>query len=103
MATVILKFKETALKEIQLEKERTTIGRKEDNDIVIDNQAVSGHHAQILREGDDFFIEDLGSLNGTFVNGFKITKYELFKGDSILVGLHSLDFISEMVRPAEDK
>jgi pSer/pThr/pTyr-binding forkhead associated (FHA) protein len=103
MATVMLKFKEAVIKEIPLEKETTTIGRKEDNDIVIDNHAVSGHHAKILREEDDFFIEDLGSLNGTFVNGFKITKAELFKGDSILVGLHNLDFISEKVRPQDDK
>jgi pSer/pThr/pTyr-binding forkhead associated (FHA) protein len=78
MATVMLKFKEAVIKEIPLEKETTTIGRKEDNDIHIDNHAVSGHHARILREKDNFFIEDLGSLNGTFVNGFKITKQELF-------------------------
>ncbi len=103
MATVILKFKEAVIKEIPLENATTTIGRKEDNDIVIDNQAVSGHHAQIVKEEDDFFIEDLGSLNGTFVNGFKVTKIELFKGDMILVGLHSLEFISEKFRPQDDK
>jgi pSer/pThr/pTyr-binding forkhead associated (FHA) protein len=103
MATVMLKFKEAVIKEIPLEKETTTIGRKEDNDIHIDNHAVSGHHAKILREKDNFFIEDLGSLNGTFVNGFKITKQELFKGDSVLIGLHNLDFISEKVRPQDDK
>jgi pSer/pThr/pTyr-binding forkhead associated (FHA) protein len=103
MATVILKFKEAAIKEIPLEKEMTTLGRKEDNDIVIDNQAVSGHHARIVREGDAFFVEDLSSLNGTFLNGVKITKNELFKGDTVLVGLHSLDFISEKIRPQEDK
>ncbi len=67
MAKVLLKFKEAVLKEIPLEKEATTIGRKEENDIVIDNQAVSGHHAKIMQEGGSFFIEDLSSLNGTFV------------------------------------
>jgi pSer/pThr/pTyr-binding forkhead associated (FHA) protein len=103
MAKVILKFKEAVISEIPLEKDATTIGRKDDNDIVIDNQAVSGHHAQILREGDDYFIEDLNSLNGTFVNGSKVKKYELFKGDTILVGLHNLEFISEKIRPQEDK
>lgn len=103
MANVVLKFKEAVLQEIPLEKERTTIGRKSENDIPIDNMSVSGLHAQILREGDSFFIEDMGSLNGTFVNGRKVTKNELFKGDSILVGLHTLEFISEKVRPVEEK
>jgi pSer/pThr/pTyr-binding forkhead associated (FHA) protein len=103
MAKVILKFKEAVLQEIPLEKEKMTIGRKSDNDIPVDNMSVSGLHAQILREGSSFFIEDLGSLNGTFVNGRKVTKNELFKGDSILVGLHTLEFISEKVRPAEEK
>ena len=103
MAKVLLKFKEAVLKEIPLDKEATTIGRKEENDIVIDNQAVSGHHAKIVQEGGSFFIEDLSSLNGTFVNGYKITRCELFKGDTILVGLHSMDFLSDKVRPEEDK
>lgn len=103
MAIVILKFKGAVIKELPLNKETTTIGRREDNDIMIDNQAVSGHHARIVREGESYFAEDLNSLNGTFVNGYKITKYELFKGDSILVGLHSIDFISEKIRPLEDK
>ncbi|MDQ5986216.1 MAG: hypothetical protein CSYNP_01935 [Syntrophus sp. SKADARSKE-3] len=103
MATVILKFKEAAIKEIPLEKEIMTIGRKDDNDIVIDNQAVSGHHARIVREGENYFIEDLGSLNGTFLNGLKMTKSELFKGDMVLVRLHSLEFVGENVRPQEEK
>ena len=103
MAKVLLKFKEAVLKEIPLDKEATTIGRKEENDIVIDNQAVSGHHAKIVQEGGSFFIEDLSSLNGTFVNGYKITRCELFKGDTILVGLHSMDVLSDKVRPEEDK
>lgn len=103
MAKVIMKFKEAVLKEIPLEQKTTTIGRKDDNDIVINNQAVSGRHAQILLEGDAIFIEDLGSLNGTFVNGQKITKQEMFKGDTVLVGLHSLELICEKERPAEEK
>ena len=103
MAKVNLVFKGAVIGEIPLEKEKTTIGRKDDNDIVIDNQAVSGHHAQIVTEGDDFFIEDLNSTNGTFLNSLKVTKAELFKGDSILIGLHNLDFISEKVRPQDDK
>ena len=62
-----------------------------------------GHHARIVQEGESFFVEDLSSLNGTFVNGYKVTKYELFKGDSILIGLHTIDFISDKIRPLEDK
>jgi pSer/pThr/pTyr-binding forkhead associated (FHA) protein len=103
MAKVIVKFKDAVLQEIPLEKEKTTIGRKADNDIHVDNMSVSGFHAQILKEEDSFFIEDLDSLNGTFVNGRKVTKDELFKGDSILVGLHTLEFISDKARPVEDK
>jgi pSer/pThr/pTyr-binding forkhead associated (FHA) protein len=56
MAKVLLKFKEAVLKEIPLEKEATTIGRKEENDIVIDNQAVSGHQPKIMQEGGSFFL-----------------------------------------------
>ncbi|MBN1664806.1 MAG: FHA domain-containing protein [Deltaproteobacteria bacterium] len=103
MAKIILKFKETALQEIPLEKERVTIGRKAENDIPIDNMSVSGLHAQILKEGDSFFVEDLGSLNGTFLNGRKVTKNELFRDDTILIGLHTLEFVSDKIRPAEDK
>ena len=90
MAKVLLKYKEAVVKEIPLEKEATTIGRKPDNDISIDNQAISGHHAVVRKEGDALLIEDLGSLNGTYVNIQKITKIELFHGDVILIGVHTL-------------
>jgi predicted component of type VI protein secretion system len=102
MAKVILKFKEETVRDIPLDKERTTIGRKPDNDIAVENMSVSGHHAQIVQEGDCFFIEDLNSLNGTFVNGRKVTKDELFNGDTVLVGLHTLEFVSPKARPAEE-
>ncbi len=103
MAKVLLKYKEAAVKEIPLDKESTTIGRKPDNDIVIDNQAVSGHHASIAVEGDRLVLEDLGSLNGTFVNGQKISKTELFNGDVVLIGVHTLNVTSEKNRPQETK
>jgi predicted component of type VI protein secretion system len=98
MAKVLLKYKEAVVKEIPLEKEATTIGRKPDNDISIDNQAISGHHAVIRKEGDAILIEDLGSLNGTYVNSQKITKTELFNGDVILIGVHTLDVHSDKKR-----
>lgn len=103
MAKVLLKYKEAAVKEIMLDKELTTIGRKPDNDIVIDNQAVSGHHASIKLEGNVLLLEDLGSLNGTYLNSQKISKAELFNGDVIVVGVHTLDVSSEKNRTADTK
>src|SRR5271157_5321474 len=94
MAKVLLKYKEAVLREIILEKETTTIGRKPENDIVIDNQAVSGHHALLRTDGDHILIEDLNSLNGTYINGHKASKTELFNGDVILIGVHTLSVSS---------
>jgi len=74
MAKILLKFKDAVIKDFPLEKEATTIGRKSGNDIVIDNIGVSGFHANILKEGENFYIEDLNSLNGTFVDGKKYPK-----------------------------
>jgi pSer/pThr/pTyr-binding forkhead associated (FHA) protein len=103
MAKVLLKYKEAFIQEIILDKELTTIGRKPDNDIVIDNQAVSGHHAQIKTEGNVVILEDLSSLNGTFVNSHKVSKTELFNGDVVLVGVHTLNVISDKNREADKK
>jgi pSer/pThr/pTyr-binding forkhead associated (FHA) protein len=103
MAKVLLKYKEAVVKEIPLDKEITTIGRKPDNDIIIDNQAVSGHHALIKTEGDELVIEDLNSLNGTFLNSQKVSKAELFNSDVILIGVHTLDVFSDKQRGADKK
>lgn len=103
MAKILLKYKEAVVKEIALDKENTTIGRKPDNDIVIDNQAVSGHHAFIKLQDDTLFIEDLSSLNGTFLNSQKISKTEIFNNDVILIGVHTLDVISDKNRDASQK
>lgn len=97
MTKIILKFKDAVLKEIPVEKELITIGRKPDNDIEIDNLAVSGHHARILKAGDWFLIEDLDSLNGTFVNGKMIRESPLKNGDEVLIGKHILKFVSTEV------
>ena len=77
MAKLILSMDGLVLKEIPLTKERTTIGRKPHNDIQIDNLAVSGEHAAIITILNDSFIEDLGSTNGTMVNGKPIKKHFL--------------------------
>jgi pSer/pThr/pTyr-binding forkhead associated (FHA) protein len=95
MAKVLLKFKEAVVKEISLNQDVITIGRKADNDIVIDNQAVSGYHARIKKEGRSFFIEDANSLNGTYLNGQKMSKGELHNGDIVLIGVHTLDIFLE--------
>jgi len=96
MPKISLKFSEQVLKEIPLDKPRLTIGRKPDNDLVIDNPAVSGHHALIFSEGGVFFIEDLGSTNGTFVNDAKIQKEKLKNSDRVAVGAHVLIYQDEI-------
>ncbi|MCG6553027.1 MAG: FHA domain-containing protein [Candidatus Magnetominusculus sp. LBB02] len=95
MAKILLKFKEAALKEIPLDKETITIGRKATNDIHVDNLAVSGAHARIFKKGEQFYIEDLSSLNGTFVNGKKVSVGTLNDADVIIIGKHTLTFVSE--------
>jgi len=103
MAKVLLKFKEAVIIEIPLDQDVMTIGRKTDNDIVIDNQAVSGYHARIKKEGNSLFIEDASSLNGTYINGQKISKGELHNGDVVLIGVHTLDVILGRARDTETK
>jgi predicted component of type VI protein secretion system len=84
------------LKEIPLNKERTTIGRKPHNDIQIDNLAISGEHAVVITILNDSFLEDLGSTNGTFVNGQSVKKHFLQNGDTIELGKYRLKFVSEL-------
>lgn len=95
MAKVILKFKDALVKEIPLEKDLITIGRKAENDIAIDNQAVSGFHAKIFRDPEGYSIEDLNSLNGTFINGQRVGKSLLNNGDVVLVGVHTMEVVAE--------
>jgi pSer/pThr/pTyr-binding forkhead associated (FHA) protein len=68
------------------------IGRLPDNRVVIDNPAVSGHHARVIREGSQCILEDLQSTNGTFVNEKAVTRHELQSGDVVLIGKHTLLF-----------
>ncbi len=89
---LILKFKDTVISEFELNQEETTIGRKEGNTIHVDNLAVSGRHARVLKIGKKVILEDLGSTNGTQVNGKDITKHVLQHGDVITVGKHTLTF-----------
>ena len=103
MARVLLKYKGAVLKEVILNKEVTTVGRKPDNDIIIDNQAVSGHHAKILLNNNIITITDLNSLNGTYLSGQPISQSELYDGDIITIGVHTLDIFSDKKRDADKK
>src|SRR5262245_10283961 len=95
MAKLILSMDGLVLKEIPLTKERTTLGRKPHNDIQIDNLAVSGEHAVIVTILNDSFLEDLGSTNGTVVNGNPIKKHFLQNNDVIELGKYKLKFVGE--------
>ena len=95
MAKLILSMDGLVLKEIPLTKERTTLGRKPHNDIQIDNLAVSGEHAVIVTILNDSFLEDLGSTNGTVVNGNPVKKHFLQNNDVIELGKYKLKFIGE--------
>ena len=95
MARLILSLDGTVLAEYNMNKERYTIGRLPDNDIRIDNPAVSGHHSLIINILNDSFLEDLNSTNGTYVNGKLIKKHALQHGDVITAGHHQLRFVED--------
>jgi len=95
MAKLILSMDGLVLKEIPLMKERTTIGRKPHNDIQIDNLAVSGEHAVVVTILNDSFLEDLGSTNGTLVNGNAIKKHFLQNNDIVELGKYKLKYMAE--------
>ena len=93
MARLVLMFNKQVVKEYPLLKESITIGRNNDNNISVDNLAVSGYHARIDKAGDDYILTDLQSTNGTFVNDKKIVSHKLSHGDNVIIGKHVLLFI----------
>ncbi len=95
MARLILSLDGQVMAEYNMNKERYTIGRLPDNDIRIDNPAVSGHHSLIINILNDSFLEDLNSTNGTYVNGKLIKKHALQHGDVITAGHHQLRFVED--------
>lgn len=95
MAKLVLKFEGSVLKEYPLQKGSVTIGRASTNDIVIDNLGVSGHHAKLILEEDHFVVEDMNSLNGTFLNQQRVRRSTLKSGDEILIGKHTLAYVEE--------
>ncbi|MEK7381980.1 MAG: FHA domain-containing protein [Elusimicrobiota bacterium] len=99
MPKLLLKFNAAVIKEIAFDKDSISVGRKPDNDIPIDNPAVSGHHCRISRQGGTYFVEDLESTNGTFVNEKRIKKSGLHHNDVVGIAKHSLVFVSDAPRP----
>ena len=95
MPRMIVSIDGVVIKEVQLTKERTTLGRRPYNDIVIDNLAVSGEHAVIHMNGAEVEIEDLGSTNGTYVNAKAVKRQELRNGDTVEVGKYKIRFLNE--------
>ena len=101
MAKLYLKFEQAVLKEYDLKDGSSlTIGRLPDNNIHIDNLAVSGHHARVVWETDHFVLEDNNSLNGTFVNNRRVSRVPLKHGDVVLIGKHTISYQDEARRGA---
>ncbi len=101
MAKLILSMDGLVLKEIPLNKERMTIGRKPNNDIQIDNLAISGEHAAVVTILNDSFLEDLNSTNGTLVNGQPVKKHFLKNGDVVELGKYKLKYVAEQVQQVD--
>jgi len=95
MAKLILSLEGSVIREIPLDKERITIGRRPQNDIQIENLAVSGEHACIVTILNDSFLEDLGSTNGTLVNGNPIKKHILQNNDVVEIGKYKMKYVVE--------
>lgn len=103
MPKMIVSIDEVVIKEVQLTKDKTTLGRRPYNDIVIDNLAVSGEHAVLQMTGNEVVLEDLNSTNGTYLNGKAVKKQQLQNGDSIEIGKYKIKFVGEGVADNFDK
>lgn len=95
MARLILTHEGAVVREFQLDKERTTVGRKPQNDIHLEDPTVSGEHAAFLKL-QHFYVEDLGSTNGVLLNGKRVTKRQLNNGDVVQIGRHQFKFVDDV-------
>ena len=95
MPKMIVSIDGVVIKEVQLTKDRTTLGRRPYNDIVIDNLAVSGEHAVLQMTGNEVYLEDLNSTNGTYVNGKAVKKQLLQNNDTVEIGKYKIKYINE--------
>ena len=90
MGKLVVSLDGVVIKEVQITKDRTTLGRRPYNDIVIDNLAVSGEHAVLQMVGSEVFIEDLNSTNGTYINGKAVKKQLLAHNDTVEIGKYKI-------------
>jgi pSer/pThr/pTyr-binding forkhead associated (FHA) protein len=95
MPKMIVSIDGVVIKEVQLTKDRTTLGRRPYNDIVIDNLAVSGEHAVMQMSGSEVYLEDLNSTNGTYVNGKAAKKQLLANNDMVEIGKYKIKFVTD--------
>jgi pSer/pThr/pTyr-binding forkhead associated (FHA) protein len=95
MGKLVVSLDGVVIKEVQVTKDKTTLGRRPYNDIVIDNLAVSGEHAVLQMVGADVFIEDLNSTNGTYINGKAVKKQLLAHNDTIEIGKYKIKYLVE--------
>lgn len=103
MPKMIVSIDGVVIKEVQLTKDRTTLGRRPYNDIVIDNLAVSGEHAVLQMTANEVYLEDLNSTNGTYVNGKAAKKQSLQNGDVVEVGKYKIKFVNEVAEQGYEK
>jgi pSer/pThr/pTyr-binding forkhead associated (FHA) protein len=103
MPKMIVSIDGVVIKEVQLTKDRTTLGRRPYNDIVIDNLAVSGEHAVLQMSGAEVHLEDLNSTNGTYVNGKAVKKQLLQNNDTVEIGKYKIKYINEVPGATFDK
>ena len=99
MAKIIVSLADNMIKVVPLNKDRMTLGRRPYNDIVVDNLAVSGEHAALQVIGHEYFIEDLNSTNGTFINELKIKRQILKNGDTIEIGKYAIKYVQDGANP----
>ena len=95
MAKLIVSIDGVVIREVELSKERTSIGRRPYNDVVIDNLAVSGEHAVLVRAEGVFFAEDLSSTNGSYLNGKSLKRERLSNGDMLEIGKYTIKFVGD--------
>jgi pSer/pThr/pTyr-binding forkhead associated (FHA) protein len=96
MARIVVKIKEKTVFEMLLSKPETVIGRDPASDIHLENPAVSRRHAKLYQQLWPYYVEDLKSTNGTYLNGKRISwKSPLKNGDVITIGKHSLVFLED--------
>jgi pSer/pThr/pTyr-binding forkhead associated (FHA) protein len=93
MGKLVVSLDGVVIKEVQLSKDKTTLGRRPYNDIVIDNLAVSGEHAVLQMVGSDVFIEDQNSTNGTYINGRAVKKQLLQHNDTVEIGKYKIKYL----------